>query len=750
MSWKWHQEISKEIFEKKYMLHGEKNIEEVFDLISQEISNNEEEQNEFYNLLMSGKFIPAGRILANARPNSKIKNYSNCFVIDIEDDMNSITKAIQDYMLILKNGGGVGFNISKLRPKGTTLSTGGTSSGPLSFMEIFNTVSSTIQVGGARRGATLIAMDVNHPDIEDFILAKQGDKNKRFQQMNISVAITDDFMKAVKEDKDWDLTFNGKVYKTVKAQYLYNLMIKNAFENAEPGILFKDTINKNYVLNYHHEINATNPCGEEPIPAFQLNGEYYYGSCNLGAINLTKFVEREFESSAMLMLESDFEKSVASAVKFLDNVLDKMSPILPEIEREMKSSRRIGLGITGFGDALAMLGIEYGSEKSKVLIEHIMSKLYKYAHDASEKLGKERGSFPFFDKEKYNNTKFIKEKINIGLIKSVETMRNATLLTIAPTGTTSLSVGNNCSSGIEPIFALEYDRKIRTDREDSIIEKVCDYAWLKFNEKEEPKENCFITSHDINPKDKIDIISIAQKYIDAAISNTTNLKKDFTYEEYKDLFAYAHMKGLKGFTSFWEGGNLKGILNTSIKEEENKEERPKNILRVHAPKRPEKLICDIQEISVNKEKHIVLIGKLNGMLYEIFVTNDPKNHFEKIGKKEGIIKKNGRGQYSLIIPNGEEKIVFDNIGKEFDATYGSLSRFISMGLRHGVPLQFIVDQLNKDKNFVGFEKTVARVLKKYIEEGEKVLTEKCPECNGELIYQEGCKTCPQCLWSKCG
>jgi ribonucleoside-diphosphate reductase alpha chain len=321
------------------------------------------------------------------------------------------------------------------------------------------------------------------------------------------------------------------------------------------------------------------------------------------------------------------------------------------------------------------------------------------------------------------------------------------LNTIAPTGTTSLTLGQNCSSGIEPIFSLEYDRNIRTDR-GSKTERVYDYAWLVYTSKFDTEEvpNYFKTALEIDPYKHIEVQSIAQYYIDNSISKTINIPENYSKSDYSKLFMHGYEKGLKGVTSF-RIGSMKGILDTL---NSKKETRPQYINRTYAPKRPPELPCDIHEISVNKVRHIVLVGKMQGTLYEIFVTNDPKNEIEKIGKKEGIIRKVKKNHYQLLVENGEDKVYIDNIGQEFDEEYSSLSRFISMGLRHGVPLQFIVDQLQKDKNFIGFERTVGRVLKKYIKEGETVLTDKCRECGEELVYQDGCVQCISCGWSKCG
>lgn len=663
-------------------------------------------------------------------------NYDENFYDLTVEDNNNYFSGIQGLSVIHNTG----LNISSLRPKNSEVSTGGVSSGPLSFLEIFDQASKTIEVGGSRRGASICVMNVEHPDIEEFITFKQGDNNKKLTQFNISVGITREFMQAVKNDSSWDLKFNGKVYKTIKAKELYNKIIKNAYQYNEPGIFNLDAVNTYNNGFYMYDIDSPNACGELPMPQNSV--------CCLSALNLTGFVRNEFEENAYFDW-NEFKKTIKIGVHFLDNALDRTTFPLKKIEERSLGDRRIGLGITGFGDMLSMLRKAYGSEESKIFADKLFSILRNESYLESIELARQKGSFPNFSKEILespfikNLPKNIQEQIkNDGL-------RNITLNTIAPVGTGSFSIGNNCSSGIEPAFSLEYNRTVRNPDETKTTQKVYDYAWLRYKEKfnDDKAPNYFKTALEIDPYDSIDIQAIAQKYTDNGISKTINLPENFSIEQYKDLYMYAYDNKVKGVTSF-RLGTMEGILDSSNKKNDGRP--PEIIKRVFAPKRPQSLPCDIHEIIVNKERHIVLVGKLYGALYEIFVTNDPENKIEKIGKKTGSIIKQKRGHYSLHVSNGEDTVVFDNIAKSFDPTYASLSRFISMSLRHGVPLQFIVDQLQKDSNFIGFERTVARIIKKYIKEGEKVLTDKCEDCGGELIFKEGCITCMDCGWSKCG
>lgn len=593
--------------------------------------------------------------------------------------------------------------------------------------------------------AHIALLDISHPDVEEFILAKQGDKNRALSQFNVSVKITDKFMKAVEEDLDWELSWGGKAYKTVKAKYLYDLMVKNAYEHNEPGIFNIDIVNRYNNGWWLYEIHECNPCGEQPIPKYNV--------CDLGAINLTSYAMKPFSKEAYFDFER-FSQDVQLAVRFLDNVLDAAEYPLEKIKEQVKNLRRIGLGFTGLGDTFAMLGTKYGDEKSRHLSEEIAKSLRDNSYIASTKLAQEKNPFLLCDKEKLLQSKFIKKlpkAIKDGIAQYG--LRNIALNTVAPTGTISFSIGLNCSSGIEPIFALEYKRRVRTknDPDEYTESDVFDYAWgmWKVMNSKDKAPDYFVTAKDVSPKDSIDIQAIFQEYIDAAISKTLNLAPGTTFEQYKNLFRYAYEKGLKGFTTYNPEGSMKGILEYNEPTENVNNGDSEYIKRRFAPKRPLELECDIHQMIVNSKKIIVLVGKLKGSLYEIFVDDDSNGSID-IGKhKYGIIKKVSRGRYDLVARNGTDAVIVENLSKNFGGIYGSLARLVSMSLRHGTPLQFIVEQLTKSNEFVGFERSVSRVLKKYIKDGEKVMTgDRCPECDHELEYREGCVSC-NCGWSKC-
>jgi len=753
--WIWQQEISKEIFQQKYCLQGETSVEEVFHGVAAEIASSEPDarararwEAAFYEELISGRLQPAGRILANARPNSPMKNYNNCFTIDIEDDLEKIYDSLKEDALISKMGGGVGFDISKLRPRQAKLSHGGESSGVISFLRIFDQSAKTIMTGGQRRSAHIALLDISHPEIEEFITAKKGEENKELTQFNISVKITDAFIEAVKADADWDLAHGGKVYKTVKARYLYDLLAKNAFVHNEPGIFNADTVERFNNGYWAFKMDRVNPCGELVMPPYSL--------CCLSSINLTSFVIDPFTETARFDFDA-FARTAAIGVRFLDDVLDATAYPLKKIEDFSRQWRRIGLGFTGLGDVFAMLRIRYGDGPSLALGARIGETLRDASYSASSDLALEKGSFPAFDADKYLEARFVK-----GLPEAIrekirrQGMRNVQLNTVAPTGTTSLSIGQNCSSGIEPIFALSFKRTIRTGVADETrTEEVSDYAWRLWNAMRargelaaaagEATPPYFVTTAEIDPYKSIDMQAELQKYVDHSISKTLNLPRGTSFEEYKNLFMYGYDRGLKGFTTFNPDGSMKGILEYTDKKESA-------IKRRVAPPRPRDLPCDVQRMKAGAKEFLVITGLLDGSPYEIFVVDDQGKRIALPEGRKSIVRKVERGRYDLVFVNGSEETVLENFTRVFDSPDASLARFISMALRHGTPLQFIVSQLQKDTNFTDVERSIARALKHYLRDGEEVITSDgtCPECGQKLSFRDGCITCFNCGYSKCG
>jgi ribonucleoside-diphosphate reductase alpha chain len=742
----WEQPLSEEIFRAKYMINGESTPDQVFRGVAKEVASTEKDSKKweetFYNEITGGRLFPAGRILANARPQSVMKNYNNCFTIDIEDSMEKIYDSLKEDAIISKMGGGVGFDVSKLRPKDEELSQGGVSSGPISFLNIFDQSAKTIMTGGHRRSAHIALMDISHPDVEDFITAKQGDQNKQLTQFNISVKVSDAFMKAVEEDGDWDLVHGGKVFKTLKARDLYDKLARNSYIHNEPGIFYSDRVEEYNNGYWAFKMDRVNPCGELVMPSYSL--------CCLSAVNLAAFVEKPFTNEASFNFDR-FRETVAVGVRFLDNVLEVTDYPLEKIETFSRQWRRIGLGFTALGDTLAMMKLSYGSDDSLIMAGEIARNLRDASYSASVDLAREKGAFPAFDREKLLNAEFIKTlpeelRHRIGQYG----LRNIQMNTVAPTGTISLSIGQNCSSGIEPIFALQYDRNIRTGVGDNTrTETIYDRAWLEYKKiypqaSIEKKPDFFTTTVEIDPYRSIDMQGAVQKYVDHSISKTLNLPMGTDFDEYKNLFSYAFSRGLKGFTTFNPQGSMRGIL------EYRGEKKKTQIVRELAPDRPRELNAHIHRVKADGRNRLIITGLFRGSLYELFCIDEPEDKFPIGDRSQGVVIKAQSGRYDLMV-EGDQPFIIEDFTNTYDSTDSSLARLISMALRHGTPLQFIIKQLGRDKNFVGFERTVSRVIKTYIQDGEEVVAgeKECPDCDSSLVFRDGCVTCPDCGWSKC-
>jgi len=504
---------------------------------------------EFYNVMSKLEFLPNSPTLFNA--GAPLGQLSACFVIPVEDSLESIFTAVKHTALIEQSGGGVGFDFSKLRPKGDVVkSTKGVASGPVSFMRIFDVATEVIKQGGKRRGAMMGILRVDHPDILEFITAKN--KEGFLTNFNISVAITDEFMRAVRNNEKYDLINpkTGKAVEKLNAGYVWNLIIENAWKTGDPGVIFIDEINRHNPIPEIGKIEATNPCGEQPLIAYE--------SCNLGSINLSKMVKKN---------EVDWEKlknTVDIAVHFLDDVIDANRFPLPEIEKVTKYNRKIGLGVMGFAEMLVLLGVPYDSEEAIKLAEKVMKFISDEARKVSEELGLKRGSFPNFEKSIY------KEKY--------KAMRNATITTIAPTGSISIIAG--ASSGIEPLFGISFMRnvlegtrlfevnplfeKIAKEKgfySGSLLEKIAKTGSVQ-ELKEVPKDikRIFVTALDINPEWHVKMQAIFQKYVDNAVSKTINLPNKATKNDVKKAFELAYKLKCKGITVYRYGCKSQQVL----------------------------------------------------------------------------------------------------------------------------------------------------------------------------------------------
>ena len=542
----------------------------------------------FYGVLDDFRFIPGGRILAGAGTKRHVTLF-NCFVMGIiNDSMDGIFDALKEGAFTMQQGGGVGYDFSTLRPKGSpATSVGSIASGPVSFMRIWDSMCSTLLSTGARRGAMMATLRCDHPDIEGFIDAKQAKQELR--HFNLSVLVSDAFMEAVRQDHEWPLIFpllstdggerndvetidsawpgetgqvTCRVYRRLRARELWNKIMRATYDYAEPGVLFIDRINRLNNLWYRETISSTNPCGEIPLPP--------YGACNLGSINLTRFVVEPFSDRARLDMPG-IQDAAHVAVRMLDNVIDLSQFPLPAQARQACNSRRIGLGITGLADTLIMLGIVYGGEESCRLAASIMEAICHTAYRASIALSIEKGSFPYYDREKYLRSEFV-NGLPDEIIEDIRNhgIRNSHLTAIAPTGTISL-LANNISSGLEPVFDFNYSRRVLgLDGEYSQYE-LSDYAWLALRQKYPDTDKLpdeLIDARKLSPQVHIDLQAAVQPFIDNAISKTVNVPADYSFEAFKDLYGYAYEKGLKGCTTFRPNPVTGAVLYPRQKPEE--------------------------------------------------------------------------------------------------------------------------------------------------------------------------------------
>jgi len=539
--------ISEEIHAMKYRSEGE-SFRDAMTRVAAALQDDESHFNNFRTILYNQRFLPAGRVQSAMGAPRKVTPY-NCFVsTTIEDSMEGIMGAAKDAAKTMQLGGGIGYDFSTLRPHGALIrSLESRSSGPLSFMGIFDSICKTIASAGHRRGAQMGVLRVDHPDIEKFIRAKNNSTD--LTQFNISVGVTDEFMDAVKNNLDFDLTFEGRVYKTVSAVALWDDILRSTWDWAEPGILFIDRINKKNNLHYCETIAATNPCGEQPLPP--------YGACLLGSFNLTKYISMMPDGSYafnMNMLKND----IPHVVRAMDNVCDRATFPLPEQEQEAQNKRRMGLGVTGVANCLEAMGHEYGSDDFLHWMEKIMTVIRDGCYMTSVALAIEKGAFPLYNPS-YLDSDFAKTlPASIRSLISAHGIRNSHLLSVAPTGTISLSA-DNVSSGIEPVFSHSYDRTIQTF-DGPRIETVEDYGYREFGVKGK-------TADELSVFDHVKVLNSASKFVDSACSKTCNTGDDVSWEDFKRVYMEAYEGGASGCTTFRASGKRYGILNASASED---------------------------------------------------------------------------------------------------------------------------------------------------------------------------------------
>ncbi len=673
----------------------------------------------FYQLIANLEFLPNSPTLMNA--GRELGQLSACFVIPIDDSMESIFDAVKYTALIHKSGGGTGFSFSRLRPERDRVgSTGGVASGPVSFMRAFDTTTDVIKQGGMRRGANMAILNVNHPDILKFIEAKEDPE--ALTNFNLSVAVTDSFVKAVEEGSDYNLVNprTGEVTGKLNAKEVFDKIVDMAWSTGDPGIVFIDEINRHNPTPELGKIESTNPCGEQPLLPFE--------SCNLGSINLSKMVV--CQDSQPKIDYSKLSQTVKLAVRFLDDVIDVNQFPLPQISERTKATRKIGLGVMGFADMLIQLGTTYDSEQALTIAGEVARFISGEADKASTELAKERGVFPAFEGSIYD-------------VPSGPRLRNASRTTIAPTG--SLSIIANCSSGIEPIFALTYVRHILDNEEfievnpyfEQLAKKEGFYSQELTKELAEGKKlsdmqdipeeikKLFVTAHDISPEWHVRIQAAFQKLTDSAVSKTVNFPNRATPDDVAKVYMLAYHEGLKGITIYRDGSRQSQVLTVGKKS-----------------------------------------GKTEGKLVPRKRPKVTKGITERVST--------GCGYIYVTVNFDEQGIseVFSTLGKAGGcaaAQLEAISRLTSLALRSGVDLDSIARHLRgircpsiaweQGHAVISCADAIATVLQKYVREGnadnhktfEAVQTwaGQCPECGGSLIYQEGCNICPNCGFTKC-
>jgi ribonucleoside-diphosphate reductase alpha chain len=686
----------------------------------------EEWEATFYELMTSLEFLPNSPTLMNA--GRELGQLSACFVLPVGDSMDSIFEAVKNTALIHKSGGGTGFSFSRVRPKNDlVLSTKGVSSGPLSFMSVFDAATETIKQGGTRRGANMGIMRVDHPDILDFITAKQDDA--KLNNFNISVAVTDAFMRAVDDDTDYALVNprSGDTVKTLKARKVFKTMLTLAWKNGDPGIVFIDRINADNPTPHLGEIESTNPCGEQPLLPYE--------SCNLGSINLARVATEGHIDYGKL------GRIVRTAVRFLDDVIDVNRYPLPQIEEMTKGNRKIGLGVMGFADMLLQLAVPYDSDEACQIAGEVMSFVHQEARDASVELAAERGVFPNFEGSVYDGPEGAR-------------VRNATTTTIAPTGTISIIAG--CSSGIEPLFAVSYVRANVLDDEsmvevhphfeqvarargfhsDELLKKIAEKGTVRgTDDVPDDVQAVFATAHDITPEWHIKLQAAFQKHTDNAVSKTVNFSNAATVEDVEKVYQLAFRSGCKGVTIYRDGSREEQVLNVG---QSVKKRDPATGIATTRPSRPQLLNGETQRMETGCGKLFVI---MNDDEY------GPREVFANMGKAGGCASSNTE----------------------------ALGRLISLALKKGASAGEIVEQLKGIRCHVPYgmgpnatlscADAIGKALERRYVTGAaaaaagapepqlslvEVAQGACPDCGGSIEHEGGCAVCRLCGYSKCG
>ena len=706
-------------------------------------------EDKFYAALDGFKFLPAGRITAGAGTGRSVTLF-NCFVMGtVPDDMGGIFDGLKEAALTMQQGGGIGYDFSTIRPRGAEVKgVAADASGPLSFMDVWDAMCRTIMSAGSRRGAMMATMRCDHPDIEAFIAAKKDPA--RLRMFNLSVLITDPFMAAVKADGAWNLVFDGRIYRTVQARDLWNTIMRNTYDFAEPGVIFIDRINAANNLNYCETIAATNPCGEQPLPP--------YGACLLGSINMPTLITGAFTRDAKLDLNA-LDDLVRTAVRMMDNVVDASRFPLPQQAAEAQAKRRIGLGVTGLADALLMLGQRYGTVDAARQAEDWMHAIARAAYLASVDLAREKGAFPLFDADKFlasGNMQQMDDDVRAAIRN--HGIRNALLTSIAPTGTISLYAGN-VSSGIEPVFAYAYTRKVLQKDGSRTEEEVVDYAVRLWREIHGDAElpDYFVNAQTLPPLDHVRMQAAAQKWVDSSISKTINCPEDISFDDFAEVYMAAWDQGCKGCTTYRPNAVTGSVLTVSESSDKTPAEAPQTasggeVVYLSEPlDRPAALEGQTYKVKWPGSEHALYIT-INDIIiaghrrpFEVFINSKNMEHFAwtvALTRMISAVFRRG-GDISFVVE--ELKAVFDPRGGAWvDGRYipSILAAIGGVIERHLVSIGFIEGEGLGLKSDPHADVTAL---------GNPARAKACPSCGDyNMRMVEGCMTCGSCGQSKCG
>jgi ribonucleoside-diphosphate reductase alpha chain len=744
--------ISRQIWDAKYRLKSpdgtpvDVTIEDTWRRVARALAaaeaNPERWEQPFFEALQDFRFLPAGRILAGAGTDRRVTLF-NCFVMgNIEDDLGSIFAHLREAALTMQQGGGIGYDFSSLRPKGAAVKgVGADASGPLSFMDVWDAMCRTIMSAGARRGAMMATLRCDHPDVEAFITAKR--EPGRLRNFNLSVLVTDRFMAAVERDQDWPLIFNDEVYRTVRARDLWDRITRATYDYAEPGVIFIDRINARNNLAYCETIHATNPCGEQPLPP--------YGACLLGSVNLARLVRAPFTADAHIEA-SELRSLVQTAVRMMDNTIDVSGFPLKAQHQEALAKRRIGLGITGLADALMMTGLRYGTEQAAAQAAGWAETISHAAYEASCDLAAEKGAFPLFDRDAYLAGETVGElPETIRARIAAHGIRNALLTSIAPTGTISLTA-DNVSSGIEPVFALSYTRRVLHRDGSRTEEEVSDYALRCYREQfgqDAPLPAHFVTAQDLTPAEHVRMQAAVQRFVDSAISKTVNVPEEISFEAFQDVYWDAWRSGCKGCTTYRPNAVTGAVLE--VKSTDTTMPVTPTVPAQHdLLARSEKLTGATYKLKWPDSEHALYVTindiEHDGQLrpFEIFVNSKNLEHYAWVVALTRMISAVFRRGGDVSFVAEELKQVFDPRGGQWNNGRYVPSLVAAIGE--------ILERHMRETGFLtGPEiEILAKSAAQAEPKSATVLGPLCPRCSQPgLVKESDCLTCMHCGWSKC-